>query len=355
MNAPDASPKIACFGRFEADLRAAELRKQGVRVSLQEQPFQILALLLERRGQLISREELRHHLWSDDTFVDFDRNLNKAVNKLRAALGDSADHPQFIETLHRRGYRFIAPVAFSSADPSEAVPRPASLTVPTDSLGGISPRSAPTPAAGLSLRGRKTRYWQLATVAAALLLCVGIYLGIPLRVAFGSPPSATDNRPSVLVLEFRNLSGNTEEAWLSTALKDWLTTELSAGQRLRTISSESISRMRAELDQAGMDSLGRDSLFRIRKNCGTDYVVVGSYASVGKQTGSQIRLDLRLEDARSGETAAAISETGAEAQLFELVSQAGLNLRAKLGVQAGNAEPRADSSAPNSKQSKNSL
>jgi TolB-like protein/Tfp pilus assembly protein PilF len=99
------------FGVFEADLRAGELRRNGSKVKLQEQPFQILAMLLERPGEILTRDELRARLWSADTFVDFDHGLNSAIRRLRDALGDSAENPSFVETLGRRGYRFIAPVA----------------------------------------------------------------------------------------------------------------------------------------------------------------------------------------------------------------------------------------------------
>src|SRR5262245_52622168 len=105
------SSNILRFGVFEADLHAGELRKQGKRIKLQDQPFQVLAVLLQHPGEVVMREELRNHNWSSDTFVDFDNSLNTAINKLREALGDSADNPRFIETLPRRGYRFIAPVA----------------------------------------------------------------------------------------------------------------------------------------------------------------------------------------------------------------------------------------------------
>src|SRR5215470_17816088 len=98
------------FGTFEVDLGAGELRKQGVHIKLQEQPFHVLSLLLQKPGEVVTREELRNHNWPPDTFVDFDNNLNTAINKLREALGDSAENPRFIETLPRRGYRFIAPV-----------------------------------------------------------------------------------------------------------------------------------------------------------------------------------------------------------------------------------------------------
>lgn len=107
--------KLARFGVFELDLAVGELRKNGVKLRLQEQPFQILSLLLQRPGEVVSREEIRHTLWPSDTFVDFDHSLNTAVNKLRETLGDSASNPRFVETLARRGYRFIAPVQSSPA------------------------------------------------------------------------------------------------------------------------------------------------------------------------------------------------------------------------------------------------
>src|SRR6267142_2119869 len=104
------SSHIRRFGTFEVDLRAGELRKQGKRIRLQEQPFHVLTVLLQRPGDGVSREELRSQIWPEDTFVDFDNSLNTAVNKLREALADSAENPRFIETLPRRGYRFMAPV-----------------------------------------------------------------------------------------------------------------------------------------------------------------------------------------------------------------------------------------------------
>jgi DNA-binding winged helix-turn-helix (wHTH) protein len=107
---PQNHSKIARFGLFELDLDAGELRKSGVRLRLQGQPFQVLALLLEHAGDVVTREELREKLWPADTFVDFDHSVNTAINKVREALGDSASSPRYVETLARRGYRFIAPV-----------------------------------------------------------------------------------------------------------------------------------------------------------------------------------------------------------------------------------------------------
>src|ERR1700681_3947890 len=98
------------FGRFELDVRAREPRKDGVRIRLQDQPFELLAVLLERPAEVVTRDELRGRLWPDGTFVDFEHGLNAAVKRLRAALGDNAERPRFVETLHRRGYRFVGSV-----------------------------------------------------------------------------------------------------------------------------------------------------------------------------------------------------------------------------------------------------
>ena len=124
--APNSS-KVLRFGVFEADLEKRELRKQGIRIRIYDQPFEILVTLLGRAGEVVSREELRRKLWPSETFVDFDHSINAAVNRLREALGDSADNPRFIETLARRGYRFVAPVeaVMTGAAPG-SIPAPAS-------------------------------------------------------------------------------------------------------------------------------------------------------------------------------------------------------------------------------------
>jgi len=110
MAGPQNNRKVLRFGVFEADVEAGELRKSGIKLRLQGQPFQVLAVLLERAGEVVSREELREKVWASDTFVDFDHSLNTAINKVREVLGDSASTPRYVETLARRGYRFIAPV-----------------------------------------------------------------------------------------------------------------------------------------------------------------------------------------------------------------------------------------------------
>src|ERR1700752_5226385 len=117
----NSSSSIIRFGTFELELQTGELRHAGQKVKLQEQPFQVLAALLENPGKIVTREELRSKLWPEDAFVDFDHSLNAAIKRLRDALGESADAPVFIETLARRGYRFIGPVNGSSAPSGMAI------------------------------------------------------------------------------------------------------------------------------------------------------------------------------------------------------------------------------------------
>src|SRR6202140_4877660 len=130
-------PPSVRFGIFEVDLRARELRKKGIRIRLQGQPYLLLITLLKEHGEVVTREELRSALWPQDTFVDFDHSLGTAVNKLREVLGDSAANPRFVETLPRRGYRFIAPVLAvgeSEDTPVVSEVRPAEQVPPAEDL-----------------------------------------------------------------------------------------------------------------------------------------------------------------------------------------------------------------------------
>jgi len=160
MLTPQTGPgaRLIRFGVFELDLAAAELRKSGVRIRLQEQPFLVLSLLLQRPGEVITREDLRQQLWPADTFVDFDHSLNTAVNKLREALGDSASTPRYVETLARRGYRFIAPVESVAPGHAAANATPQALSSaekksarPADSAPAMHPElDVPLPNRGLT-------------------------------------------------------------------------------------------------------------------------------------------------------------------------------------------------------------
>ncbi len=151
------------FGVFELDLRAAELRRSGLRVKLQEQPFQVLALLLEKPGEIVTRDDLRNRLWPADTFVDFDHSLNAAIKRLRDALGDSAENPTFVETVARRGYRFLAPVSTTLANGNGS----SAAETPT-----VEPPAVPAERIHL--------WWIAAAAAAVLLVLFGIKVGLSL-------------------------------------------------------------------------------------------------------------------------------------------------------------------------------
>ena len=175
MDLADPTPRVLRFGVFELDRRSGELRKQGVRVRVQEQPLRVLEALLAEPGEPVTREALRQRLWPDDTFVDFDNGLNRAINRLRAALGDEADNPRFIETLERRGYRFIAPVGVADMPSSPAAP-PLPETTPS------APETT-TPTG----RGRGRNAWLAGALAAAALLAVLIAFTPALRRSADTP------------------------------------------------------------------------------------------------------------------------------------------------------------------------
>jgi cholera toxin transcriptional activator len=136
---PQNQSRVARFGVFEIDLSAGELRKNGVKQRLQGQPFQVLTVLLERAGEVVTREELQQKLWPSDTFVDFDHSLNTAINKVREALGDSASSPRFVETLARRGYRFIAPVQTDAPAPKPEIPATSAPLAPVRPVEPLHP------------------------------------------------------------------------------------------------------------------------------------------------------------------------------------------------------------------------
>jgi TolB-like protein/DNA-binding winged helix-turn-helix (wHTH) protein/Tfp pilus assembly protein PilF len=217
---PSLESGVLRFEDFELDVRSGELRKGGGKIRLQEQPFKILVLLLDRPGEVITREELRHQLWPSDTFVAFDDGLNTAIKKLRQALDDAADTPRFVETLPRRGYRFIAPVEAKLA-PGTA--EPTFSVAPTDPLA------------------RPTRWISVASAALVLLAIAGVlaaagWLGL-YRVSEGSSPVLIR---SVAVLPFVNLSGDSSQEYFADGMTDELITNLAKISSLRVISRTSV-------------------------------------------------------------------------------------------------------------------
>src|SRR5579863_2840812 len=167
------------FGVFEVDQHSGELRKQGLRIKLREQPFQILLLLLAHPGELVSREELQKQLWPADTFVDFDRGLNKGVNHLRDALGDSAESPRFIETLPKRGYRFIAPLDGGRSNGHVVEPvaeTPHAPAEQTEPLAHAQPPRAPEATHRSRLRLPAGLPWMIAGLSSVVAVISGALL-----------------------------------------------------------------------------------------------------------------------------------------------------------------------------------
>ena len=215
MVAPEREVSRLQFGVFTLDTDAGELLKQGTRVRLQDRPFQLLVALLEKPGEVVTREELRARLWSDGTFVDFDHGISSAVNKVRNALNDSATHPRYIETVGRRGYRFLYPVA------TGALPITPAASLPE-----------PTPV-------RTRRRGLLLTIGVSVIAVV-----VLLIVARPTSPPAPDGTTvrSIAVLPLRNLSSDPEQQYFAEGLTDELITRLASLDGLRVISRTSAMR-----------------------------------------------------------------------------------------------------------------
>ena len=224
---PEPSPSAGPlrFSAFEVDVRAGELRKHGIRVKLQDQPFRVLQILLENHGQVVTREELQRQIWPSDTFVDFDRGLNNAVKRLREALADSAEKPRYIETLPKRGYRFIAPVEVTHGRNG------------TEAGATITPVESPLTREPGFLR---RRLWT-ATVAAALAVVV---LGAGASLLRGRLAGKTAPTPirSIAVLPIQNLTGDPNQEYFADAMTEELITELSRISALNVISRTSVTR-----------------------------------------------------------------------------------------------------------------
>jgi TolB-like protein/DNA-binding winged helix-turn-helix (wHTH) protein/Tfp pilus assembly protein PilF len=214
------------FGVFEADPRTGELTRHGRRLRLQEQPFRLLAMLLEKPGELVTREELRAKIWPQ-TIVDFDHGLNKAISKIRDALGDSAENPRFIETVARRGYRFLADVAVVHDGHPEAA---AGELVGHRDLGPLPPNDA-----GISPnRPPRALAWML--FGSGLVLLLAIFWAWNLEISRNSPPRIR----SLAVMPLENLSSDASQDYFADGMTDELITNLGQISALRVISRTSV-------------------------------------------------------------------------------------------------------------------
>jgi TolB-like protein/DNA-binding winged helix-turn-helix (wHTH) protein/Tfp pilus assembly protein PilF len=245
------------FGGFTVDPGAGELSRNGIRVKLQERPFQLLLALLERPGEVVTREELRQRLWPDGTFVDFDHSISSAINRLRTALSDSAGQPRYIETVGRRGYRFLYPVSRTA---------PEGVVLPE--------RASP---------GTVFRYGRIAVLVGLALLVLVAAIALPLRGP--AAPGSSGSIRALAVLPLKNLSSDPEQEYFSEGLTDELVTHLASLEGLRVISRASAMQYK--------DS--RKPLREIARELNVDAVLEGSVL----RSDGRIRITARLVEAAS--------------------------------------------------------
>jgi TolB-like protein/DNA-binding winged helix-turn-helix (wHTH) protein len=301
VNEVPPSRTLVRFGVFELDADSRELRKQGLKVRLQDQPFQVLQILLERPGTVVTREELQRRIWTSDTFVDFDRGVYNAIKKLREALGDSAESPRFIETLSRRGYRFIAPVS------------PNGNTASSVEASSIVAERAP------ARTSRRTLQLSLAAAfGIVIVLAAGISVGkIWPRFSVGTTPQIR----SIAVLPLQNLSANPAQEYFSDGMTDALITDLAQIGSLKVISRTSSLQYKQT----------KKSLPEIARELGVDGIVEGTV----QRSGDRVRITAQLIHGPSDKHVWANSFEGDMGDVFtlerEVTQEIARQIQAKLG------------------------
>ena len=282
-------PEILRFGTFEVDLQSGEVRKQGKRVRLQEQPFQVLALLLQRPGGVVTREELRSQIWSADTFVDFDNSLNAAINKLREALGDSAENPRFIETLPRRGYRFLAPIS------ADGLKKPAIIA-----------------------HGRKVAL--LAAVGVLLLAAVTAgWLGRSKRA------HVLTEKDTIVLGDFANSTG---DSVFDGTLREGLSVQLEQSPFLSLVSEEGIHQTLRKMEQPASARLTPEITREICQRTNSAAALEGSIALIG----TRYNLILKAVNCANGDLLASTeSQANDKSHVLDALSKAASEMRRRLG------------------------
>ncbi len=262
---------VVRFGTYEVSLQSGEVRKAGVKIRVQQQPMKLLEILLERPGEVITREELRGRVWADESFGDFDQAVNIAIAKLRSALGDSAENPRYIETLPKRGYRFIADVSVVDADAQTKKPESAAPDLP-----GTEPGHE-LQTAGLTV-APKHRLWPTRRITVVLVLVLILpILAVWLFRSRGRPPAGIH---SLAVLPLDNLSGDASQDYFADGMTDELITDLAQISALRVISRTSVMVYKG----------ARRPLPEIARELNVDAVVEGTVL----RSGEQVRITAQL-------------------------------------------------------------
>ena len=288
--------EILRFGTFEVDMRSGELRKQGVRIKLQEQPFHVLTVLLMRPGEVVTREELRNQNWPADTFVDFDNSLNTAINKLREALGDSADNPRFVETLPRRGYRFIAPVTGRDGTPS-------------GTGVGVSPVTAP--------RSRK-----IVVAAAIAVLATAIAGGLFWRARHARRLTEKD---TIVLGDFANSTG---DAVFDGTLREGLSVQLEQSPFLSLVSEEGIHQTLRMMEKPANTRLTPEITREVCQRTSSAAALDGSIALIG----TRYTLILKAVNCANGDLLAGTeAQANDKSHVLDALGKTASEMRTRLG------------------------
>jgi eukaryotic-like serine/threonine-protein kinase len=301
------------FGPFEVNAAAGELLKSGRRIKLQEQPYRLLLALLENPGEVVSREELRSRLWLDDTFVDFDGSLRVAVRKLREALDDNADNPRYIETIPKRGYRFLVPeVRRIDAAPEMAEPGAAK---PSEDVQRDDSELLKTGA-------RATRWWLIAGVA---ILVIGAGLAPGTRMFFAPHVHALTDKDTIVLADFANATGNPV---LDGTLRQGLSVQLEQSPFLSIIPDEKIQQTLGLMGQPVDTKLVPAIAREVCQRTSSAAVLDGSIAKIG----AQYLLTLKAINCKSGETLASTeAEASDENHVLNALGKVSVEIRNKLG------------------------
>lgn len=331
------------FGEFRVDALTRTLRRDESIVAISGRAFDVLLYMVQNPGRLLTREELLKNVWAD-TFVD-ENSLAQSISGLRRALEEKPGDNLYIVTVPGRGYQFAALVKSPVPETVSVIPEGAIVTESAPDELLVQRRTIRTKVITeeerLSLPSRPN--WTVRLVVGLAMVVAAVAVGYAWKQLRVSPSQttrvndlkiSTPTRRSVAVLGFRNLSRRPEESWLSTALAEMLSTELVAGEKLRLVSGEDIARAKLDVPLTDADSLSRNTLARLHNDLDSDLIVLGSYTALPEKSGTRIRLDLHLQDTAAGDTIADIAVVGSETDLFDLVSQAGSELREKLGIEA---------------------
>ena len=316
----DSSPASLCivyFDVFEVDLRSGELRKPGSTMRLQDKPLQILALLLEHPGELVTRDEVQKRLWPNGIIVDFERSINTAVNRLREALGDDAEHPRFIETLPRRGYRFIAPVQSKGAQGGAQAVAP----VPSSAISVTA--MSPSPGETAVRDHRYSRRWKILVPAALVLIAAAI--GGTLYFHSRQSMARLTNKDTIVLSDFDNKTG---DSVFDDTLKQGLSVQLEQSPFLALVSDRKVNETLKLMGRPAGDRLTPQVTREVCERTGSTTMLTGSIAGLG----SQYVIGLKAVNCNTGDVLAEAQEQAAgKEEVLKALDAAAVSLRSKLG------------------------